>query len=115
MTTPIVVLPVAELAELVEAAVARALAKAGQGQTEAWVDAKSSPLGSEWTFRRLAKAGAFPTVVVGRKLVAKRSDVEAHMSRQSTKPAAQQEQQGADPMARMLAKGRLRAIGGGKR
>ncbi len=49
-------------------------------------DARNNPLGSQWSFRRLIKAGAFPAYRGPRgKLIAKRADVLAYLeSRQVT-------------------------------
>ncbi|WP_437595775.1 hypothetical protein WMF28_24675 [Sorangium sp. So ce590] len=51
----------------------------------AYYDARSSPTGPT-TFRRAAAAGAFPSFRVGRKLMARKADVDAWIATQARTP-----------------------------
>ncbi|WP_437838545.1 hypothetical protein [Sorangium sp. So ce1153] len=51
----------------------------------AYYDAKTSPMGPT-TFRRAAAAGAFPSFKVGRKVVARKVDVDAWIATQARTP-----------------------------
>lgn len=50
-----------------------------------YYDARTSPTGPT-TFRRAAAAGAFPSFKVGRKLVARKADVDAWIATQARTP-----------------------------
>jgi hypothetical protein len=50
-----------------------------------YYDAKTSPLGAT-TFRRAAAAGRFPVFKIGRRLVARRADVDAWIATQARTP-----------------------------
>lgn len=114
MTTKLVVVPIDELGELIRSAVAEALRSTGHGRAD-WVDARTSGLEPR-AFRRLAREKAFPTYRLGRKLVAKRSDVDAWIeSRPRCAETDRPEEAPPDPLARALAAGNLRVVGGAKR
>ncbi|KYG01796.1 hypothetical protein BE21_55890 [Sorangium cellulosum] len=72
------------------------------GDTSAtYYDAKTSPTGPT-TFRRAAAAGAFPSFRVGRKLMARRADVDAWIATQARTPKPK-EQNGDDADAGFFA------------
>lgn len=105
-----VVMDVGELEKLLEAAVARALSKRSPGEAD-WLDVHGAgALGiGPRKFRALLRCGAVPGSRVGRKLVAKRADLEAWVQAQ---PVARAESvAGDDPVADLLSKGRLRVVG----
>ncbi|WP_437513052.1 hypothetical protein [Sorangium sp. So ce1099] len=66
-----------------------------------YYDAKTSPTGPT-TFRRAAAAGAFPSFKVGRKLVARKADVDAWIATQTRTPKAKK-QSGDDADAAFFA------------
>lgn len=54
---------------------------------EQFYDSHNNPFGSEWSFRRLIRAGAFPAFKGPRnRLLAKRSDVLAYLESQQVTP-----------------------------
>ncbi|MBK7582095.1 MAG: helix-turn-helix domain-containing protein [Myxococcales bacterium] len=112
----LVVIEAADLEKRIEAAVTRALRLHAAPQAGDWCDAKTSPLGSPWTFRRLAKQGAFPTFKQGRKLIARRADVERYIIDQRIELDHEQHPQSdpVDPVERLIAAGKLRVVGGGR-
>jgi hypothetical protein len=108
--TKLVVIDSVELEQLVEAAVRRAVSP-GSGE---WVDARTSELGRR-TFLRLAREGAFPVSRSGKKLVARRADIDSYLERQRVEASRNSLAQGhpdsePDPVARALAAGRLRVL-----
>ncbi|MCC6523362.1 MAG: hypothetical protein IT373_11920 [Polyangiaceae bacterium] len=69
-------------------------------------DAGDNPLGSEWSFRRLAKEGAFPAFRGPRgKLMARRADVMAYLERRAVVPLDAQGE--PDLLAGAIARGEL--------
>jgi hypothetical protein len=95
----------AVIAEIVRDAVGRKVTG------DDWVDAKTSPLGRR-AFHRLARANAFPVSKIGRKLVARRSDIDAYLEAQRVRfdsPVSAPSEE-ADPVVRALARGRLRVV-----
>jgi hypothetical protein len=109
VTTRLVVLDIEAVKAVIAEAVRDAVARNGAGDD--WVDAKTSPLGKR-AFHRLARANAFPVSKIGRKLVARRSDVEAYLEAQRVRfelPVSAPSED-ADPVARALARGRLRVV-----
>ncbi|WP_438019842.1 hypothetical protein WMF18_12575 [Sorangium sp. So ce315] len=58
---------------------------AGRATGSEYYDAKTSPTGPT-TFRRAAAAGAFPSFKVGRKLVARKAEVDAWIATQARTP-----------------------------
>jgi hypothetical protein len=82
--------------------------------TDPWVDARSSSLGVR-TFRRAAKSGAFPVSHVGRKWVARRSDVDRWIEQNRVDVSRRAARDQEDPLEKALASGRLRAVGGRRR
>jgi Helix-turn-helix domain len=107
----IVVVDEQDLRSIIREEVAGALKAAPARDGDDLVDARTSGLGPT-TFRRLAKTEQLPVMRVGRRLVARRSDVEAYLARQrvqkrvSEAASAQQ-----DPITKALATGRLRVLG----
>jgi excisionase family DNA binding protein len=99
-----------ELDERIEAAVARALAKAEPAPEMLDVKgAKALGVGRR-TFYRLVHDGMVAGHRVGRSLVVKRSELAQWVAAQ---PAAlQREPREADPVQEALASGRLRVVGG---
>ncbi|WP_437784500.1 hypothetical protein [Sorangium sp. So ce1097] len=66
-----------------------------------YYDARTSPMGPT-TFRRAAAAGAFASFKVGRKLVARKADVDAWIATQARTPKPK-EQSGDDADAAFFA------------
>ena len=74
----IVVIELDELRGLISEALQCAHARR---EADEWVDASSAPFGRR-TFLRLARERAFPVFRVGKKYVARRSDIEGYLERQ---------------------------------
>ncbi|WP_437611168.1 hypothetical protein WMF20_05010 [Sorangium sp. So ce834] len=74
---------------------------AARDTSAAFYDAKTSPTG-QTTFRRAAAAGAFPSFKVGRKLMARKADVDAWIVTQARSPKPK-EQSGDDADATFFA------------
>src|SRR6185503_2271288 len=88
----VVVVEADELCRLITEAVATALQK--ETARDEWIDARSSGLGRR-TFLRLAREGAFPVSKVGKRYVARRSDIAAYLDRQRVTDASANGAQGA--------------------
>jgi excisionase family DNA binding protein len=74
---PEVVAAVSTLVDFIESTVRAAVEQAQGGEAVGdYYDAKSAPMGPT-SFLRLAREGAFPACKVGRKVLARRSDVDA--------------------------------------
>jgi hypothetical protein len=130
--TVLVVVDAEELRRLIREAVAAALPTVVA--RDEWVDAHSSGLGRR-TFLRLARERAFPVSKVGKRYVARRTDVASYLEQQRVQersrdrpvaPRASHRElrahrpidtdassiEGDDPVARALAQGRLRVLKG---
>ncbi len=95
------------LADLLAEKVAQRLAKPA---ADDYVDARGSGLGVR-TFRLAAKAGELPVYRVGKRWVAKRSDVQAYVERQRVTFGERAEEKEPDALERAIAAGRLRVVG----
>jgi hypothetical protein len=99
------------LAPLIEAVAERVAERLGKQAPDDWVDAHTSGIGVR-TFRKAAKAGAFQVSHIGRKWVARRSDVDRWVASQRVDPTRRPARDEADPLEKALAAGRLRAVAG---
>jgi excisionase family DNA binding protein len=91
------------LAEMVEAAVDERLAGAE------FYDQRTSPLGKR-RHLELARAGKFPSVKVGTKVLVRREDLHAFMEREGIRRGKAPEDEGVDEIVEGILKG-----GGGRR
>ncbi len=117
----VVVADAQELRILLAEAVREALGQ--RASADGWVDAHGSGLGYR-TFLRLAREEAFPVSLVGKKYMARRSDVDAYIESQRVHAVAKQAPlevtysdspstttgQPHDPIAEALEAGRLRRV-----
>lgn len=81
MSAPIIVTTAEELAKLIEAAVARALANGSsvrRSEADAWVSIKSTGL-PPTTVRRLIRDGKLRSLKIGRELRVSSEDLRAHL------------------------------------
>jgi len=72
--------------------------QAGESEDEGYYDARSAPMGPT-TFLRLAREGAFPATKVGRKVLARKSDVEAWIRVRSNKIPHRSTREAQEPSA----------------
>lgn len=102
-----------ELGELIRAMKEAIKEARAEREADDWVDANSAPFGKR-TFQRLARERAFPVSRVGKKHVARRSDIERYLETQrvAPQPSAQpcSNTSDEDPIARALEQGRLRIV-----
>lgn len=118
MIARVVVLTPNELAALVEAAVARALAAGAAPAKSDFVDARGSGL-DRASFRRAARELGAPRI--GRKLIIRRADldswIEGHRARAcDTKPTPDaSDDYGEDALDRAIANGSVIRLRGGSR
>jgi hypothetical protein len=102
-----------ELNQLIADAVRSALAE--HPSKDEWVTARDSGLGHR-RFLRLANDGAFPVSKRGKTYVARRSDIDAYLISQRIRPVQATPLTPlpaaliADPIAAVLAQGRLRIV-----
>ena len=92
------------LAPLIDAivdAVAERLRSQSLAPESPWLDAKTSQLGVR-AFRAAARAGEFETFKVGRKYLARRSDVDGFVERQRVDIEANRNEAARDPFERAL-------------
>lgn len=98
---PDVVAALATLLDYMKGAIREAVeGNLGQDASGAYYDAKSAPMGPT-SFLRLAREGAFPACKVGRRVLARKADVDAWLEARASEQSARRgaRETSADPGA----------------